>query len=51
MLLRRAIDNVVASMGADLVVSTSTLESRSLIEAVKPPKSARFGVKGKLQCK
>jgi hypothetical protein len=35
MLLRRASDDVVASMGADLVVSTSTLESRCLIEAVE----------------
>jgi UTP:GlnB (protein PII) uridylyltransferase len=40
MLLSRAIDDVVASVGADLIVSTSTLESRCLIEAVKPPKSA-----------
>jgi len=30
MLLRRAIDDVVASMGADLVVSTSTLEADAL---------------------
>ena len=47
MLLGRAIDDVVASVGADLIVSASTLdlESRCLIEAVKPAKSARFGIR------